>query len=160
QNPRGDQEGFLRTAWTLQVCRSVVLWLILVLVCTLASFSFVRAALPPGSVFADPQFCVVTAIMGFGLILTGLESTTVHASARAFALWPIFFLDLAGRLAPLPIMIVWAVLSPSVWALVGGSLVGGIVRLVTSHLFVPGPRMSLRFDKDDIRKIVHFGKWT
>jgi len=57
-------------------------------------------------------------------------------------------------------MIVWAWSARSVWSLVAGALVGGIVRLVYSHTFLPGPKMRLRWDWADTKQIIAFGKWV
>ena len=160
QSPRGGQEGFLRTAWTLQACRGLVLWFILVLVCVAISLPMTRKVLPRDSVFADPQFSLLTATMGLSLVIGGLESTAVHFNVRELALKPIFFLDLFARIVNLPIMVVWAWLAPSVWALVAGGLVANVIRLAISHFSLPGPRMFFQWERDQVREIVGFGKWT
>src|SRR5205807_1748080 len=49
QNPRGDQDHFLRSAWTLQIWRGLGLWLILILPLAFLSFPVVRKALPADS---------------------------------------------------------------------------------------------------------------
>jgi O-antigen/teichoic acid export membrane protein len=159
QSSSGDQDEFLRTAWTLQVCRGFALWFVLVLMCTLINLPVVQAKIPSSSVFADPQFALIAGALGISLVLGGLESTSVHLNVRELNLKPVFFLDLAARTVNVPVMVIWAWLMPSVWALVAGSLTAGIVRLISSHLFVPGPRMYFRLDKDQAREIVHFGKW-
>ena len=160
QSSHGGQEDFLRTAWTLQACRGLVLWSILVIVCVVISLPGVQSTLPANSVFADPHFSIVTAALGLSLIAGGLESTAIHLNVRELSLKPIFFLDLAARIVNLPIMIVWAWVAPSVWALVSGALVAGIIRLTISHISLPGPRMSFQWNRDHVRAIVRFGKWT
>jgi O-antigen/teichoic acid export membrane protein len=89
-----------------------------------------------------------------------MESTVVALNVRSLNLRPIFLLDLVGRTVPLPIMIVWAWVAPSVWALVAGALVGGAVRLLVSHVALPGPRMAFIWHRADIKEIVAFGKWV
>jgi O-antigen/teichoic acid export membrane protein len=160
QSPRGDQDRFLRTAWTLQICRGLGLWVMLALLCGSMSFPAVRKAFPAEGVFASPQFPLVTAVLGIGLlVLGGMESTAVHLNVRRLNLRPIVLLDLAGRIFPLPVMVLWAWLVPSVWALVAGAVSGSIVRLAISHVGVPGPTMSLAWDRAHVREIVRFGKW-
>jgi O-antigen/teichoic acid export membrane protein len=159
QGKNADEERFLRTAWTLQAGRGLGLWLILLLVCATINLSIVREAFPTNSVFANPQFSLITAALGFSLVIGGLESTAVHLNVRRLNFRPIFFLDLVARLSPLPIMIAWAFLAPSVWALIAGALTGGVIRVAISHTFMPGPRMYPQWDRDHVREILGFGKW-
>jgi O-antigen/teichoic acid export membrane protein len=159
QGANADEAGFLHTAWTLQACRGVGLWLILLFVCAVINLPAVRDALPANSVFADPQFSLVTAVLGFGLVIGGLESTATHLNVRNLNLQPIFYLDFVSRFISLPVMIVWAWIAPSVWALVGGALIGSATRLFMSHVSVPGPRMAVQWVPEHVREIVSFGKW-
>ena len=159
QSPNGEHEDFLRTAWTLQVLRGLVLWLILLVLCALISLPAIRGFLPAYSVFATPQFSAVTATMGLSVAVSGLESTVVPLNMRRLNLRPIVFLDLAARSFSFPAMIAFAWFWPSVWALVSGLLVYNILRMIFSHLLVPGPRMLWRWNGAYFSEIVHFGKW-
>jgi O-antigen/teichoic acid export membrane protein len=159
QSPAGDQDWFLRTAWTLQVIRGFGLWILLVVFCVFINLPPVRSYLPAYSVFATPEFSLVTAVIGFSVALGGLESMAIPLSLRRLHFRPLVLLDLAARALSLPIMIVWAWAAPSVWALVVGSLVSSAVRMTLSHVLLPGPRMSWKLNRDYVREIVHFGKW-
>lgn len=159
QSSRGDDDGFLRSAWTLQIWRGLLLWLILVVLCLVIGFPTVRQEFPAESVFASADFSLVTSAMGLNLILGGIESTAVYLNVRRLNFRPIVVLELASRLLSLPVVILWAWLSPSVWALVGGGLIAGILRVIISHIFMPGPLMSLNWNRQHFREIVRFGKW-
>src|SRR5262245_39696010 len=159
QNPRGEDDDFLRSAWVFQLWRGTALWAILIVFCILMSVPAIHGRLPADSVFADRSFPLVTAALGLGLVLSGLESTAIALNIRRLNFKPIVLLDIAGRLLPLPIMFVWASIVPSVWALVAGGLAGGALRLVLSYTMVPGPRMAFTWEKKHHREIVQFGKW-
>ena len=45
------------------------------------------------------------------------------------------------------------------WALVAGSLASSVVRLLLSHIVVPGPRMAIQWKTEHFQEILHFGKW-
>lgn len=160
QSPRGDRDDFLRTGWTMQTVRGSVLWLMLIVVCGVISAPIVRSKIPTDSVFSNPQFFAITVALGFGLVTGGFVSTKVDLNQRRLNLKPLFLMDLTARLISLPFMIAWAWIAPSVWALVGGALMSSVVRLTLSHVALPGPRMSFRWNKDYVREIVHFGKWV
>jgi O-antigen/teichoic acid export membrane protein len=159
QSALGDQDDFLRSAWVLQLWRGIILWTILAAMCGLLSFPFVHSLLPPHSVYADRSFPLITAVLGLSLILSGAESTAIPLNLRHLNLKPIALLDMAGRILPLPVMVIWAWTLPSVWALVVGGLAGGTARLILSHVAVPGPRMAMKWSRDHFQEIGHFGKW-
>ena len=159
QSPRGDEIGFLRSAWVFQICRGILVWLILAGICGLIALPPIHGLLPAASVFADRSFPLVTAALGFSLVTSSAESMSIPLHVRHLNYRPIVLLDLTTRLLPLPIMFIWAWFAPSVWAIVVGSLAGSIFRLVLSHAWVPGPRMALEWKKSHLEEIGHFGKW-
>jgi O-antigen/teichoic acid export membrane protein len=159
QSPRGNQDDFLRSAWAFQLLRGIALWLILLLACLLMIAFRIHNWAPTGTVFADPSFPIITALMGLGLVLGGAESTSIVLNLRRLHFRPIVLLDMTSRLLSLPIMFAWALTSPSVWSLVAGALAANLVRLTLSHVLIPGPRMALKWDNDHIQEIIQFGKW-
>jgi O-antigen/teichoic acid export membrane protein len=159
QSQRGEQQEFLRSTWSVQAMRGIALWIILTAGCVALLLPSVQRALPEGSVYATPQFSSVTVALGVGIVLSGLESASISLNIRRLNFRPIFTMDLISKFFPVPVMIVWAYLSPSVWAIVGGTLLGGLLRTILSHLLVPGPRMSFHYEPDHIAEIVSFGKW-
>jgi len=160
QNPLGDDPEFLRSAWVFQLWRGSILWLLLAVICSLLYIPAIHILLPAASVFAYPPFPAITIVLGFSLILGGLESTAVALNMRNLNLGTLATIDVVGRLAPIPVMIAWAFFSPTVWSLAAGSLVGAMTRLVLSHTIVPGPSMAFSVHKKHIDEIVSFGKWV
>jgi O-antigen/teichoic acid export membrane protein len=158
-SPRGDQVGFLRSVWVFQLSRSIMLWIILVGLCALLNLSAIRNLLPVGSVFANRSFALLTATLGFGVVLNGAESASIFLNIRHLNYRPIVIINTVSRISTLPIMLIWAWISPTVWALVGGALAADILRVALSHLIVPGPWMALNLEKDHLHEIVQFGKW-
>jgi O-antigen/teichoic acid export membrane protein len=159
QSPRGENEDFLRSAWVFQGSRGIILWLVLLLICTVVSLPAVHSSFPVDSVFADSSFPFIAAALGISLILAGFESTVLGLNARRLNLKPLVLVDFSGRLLSIPIMIAWAWFLPNAWALVAGSLASSAVRLTMSHIAVPGPRMAIRWKTEHIEEILHFGKW-
>ena len=159
QNPNGDDTTFLRSAWVFQMGRGIIIWVVLLCLCGILSLQVIVSLLPHASIYADSQLPSITAVMGLGVILGGAESTCIPLNMRLLNYRPIVTLGLLSKLISLPIMILWASAQHSVWALVGGGLSGGIIRLVLSHLIVPGPRMALQWQRQHFQEIVRFGRW-
>ena len=56
-------------------------------------------------------------------------------------------------------MVIWAWLSPTIWALVAGTLSATIIRLVWSHMLNRGVSDQLAWDSDVISELLRFGRW-
>ena len=159
QSGRGDQVGFLRSAWTFQLWRGILIWLAVLGICGLIFALPIQHWLPTGSVFANHSFPLLAACMGFAVVLHGGESVCIALNARHLNYKPMVIIDLMSRVLSLPITITWAWVSPSVWALVAGFLASSLFKMVLSHLLLPGPWMGLSWDKDHWQEIVRVGKW-
>lgn len=159
QSPKGDQEDFLRSAWVFQLWRGLLLWIILCIVCGIISIPMVRNVIPADSVFANPSFPLITAVIGLSLVTWGAESTAIALNARKLNLKPIVLIDFTCRLLSMAVMFTWAFISPTPWALVAGILAGNTQRLILSHVAMPGPWMALKWEKGHFQYIARLGKW-
>lgn len=153
QHRRGDDPKFLRTAWTLQIARGLLLWLV---ACALArpAAAFFGARDPLAS-----QLTVVLPVAGLMALFGGFTSTAVHVLNRRLAMRRLTLLALLPQLVTLLVSIAWAYIDRSVWAIVGGGLAGSLARLLLSHAFNDGPRDRLGWDSQAARELEHFGKW-
>jgi O-antigen/teichoic acid export membrane protein len=79
--------------------------------------------------------------------------------ARKVHRGPLLVVEVGSKVASMVVMFVWAKLSPTVWALVVGSLTQSILEVVGSHLLTTGYRNRLRWDTSSARTIRSFGKW-
>lgn len=159
RSPRGDQVDFLHSAWAFQLWRGVAVWIILLGLCALLSVPAIQDLLPTTSVFVFHSFPLLTACLGFTIVLDGAQSMCIPLNVRSLNYRPTVIINLASRLLSIPIMIIWAWAEPSVWAIVGGGLAASFFNMVLSHAWVPGPRMGLNWEKDHLQEIVHFGRW-
>jgi O-antigen/teichoic acid export membrane protein len=76
---------------------------------------------------------------------------TRHAQLKKLA-----FLNLSGEAGGFLISVAWAIISPSVWALVAGKIGATLIYTIGSHL-VAKNWVSLRWDRDAARDICTFG---
>ena len=153
QNSKGDDREFLDTAWTIQILRGFVLWM----------FSCLLAW--PASVFFgtnDPSgrdLLYILPVIGFSSVLGGFNSTAVFSLNRHLRIASITWLELIPQAISVLGMIVWAMIWPSVWAMVSGWLIYSLVRLPLSH-WLNGPlRNRIAWDRDCAAELLHFGKW-
>ncbi|MEM9191438.1 MAG: oligosaccharide flippase family protein [Myxococcota bacterium] len=148
QSKRGGEPTFVNTAWTVQVLRGVLIFLI---ACGLAY--------PAAWFYDEPQLAIFIPIVGSTSILYGLRSTKYWTEQKAVRLKAITLIDLAMQLIASITMIVWALIHPSVWALVSGSVVGGVLGLILSHAVLPGVRNRLCWDRAVAKELITFGAW-
>jgi len=150
QSPRGDEPAFLNAAFTLQAFRGVGLWIVSLLV-----------AWPMSLFYHDPHLKALLPVLGLCTLLSGFNSTNLLTLSRHMGVRRLFAIDFSTAVVSLVTTIVWALIAPSVWSIIGGQIAGTIYRYTLSHIpsVTPGPRSHFAWDKETIRSIIHFGKW-
>ncbi len=153
QNKIGRGTSFLRTAWTIQVARGVVLWL-----------GSCALALPAAAFFSanDPMaesLAVMLPVAGMAALIAGFTSTGVFLLNRDMSLGRLTGLEMVSQVVSIGVMIGWALISADVWALVAGGLAFSFTRMVMSHLWNPGPGDRFAWDHSCARELFKFGKW-
>ena len=145
---RGDDPTFINTAWTVQVIRGFVLW-----GCSWLLAGFIA------QLFGEPMLARLLPVVGFTAVISGFNATAIFTAKRKLRLGRLSVLELSSQVTAISVMIAWALLSPSVWALVGGALVGAFVRMVGSHVFLHGVRPAFELRRDAAQALLRFGKW-
>jgi O-antigen/teichoic acid export membrane protein len=149
QSSRGDEPIYLNTAWTLQVIRSFVLYVV------------AAAGAHWFAVFYDaPQLAQLVPFVALVTIVSGFNSTRLLTARRHVALGRVTAIDLASQASGIAVMIPWAYVTRDVWALAGGAIVGAVVKVALSHTFLPGIRNRLTLDRECARGLLTFGRWV
>ena len=114
---------WLRQQWTLQVTRGLLLW-------ALVSGAAVLIA----QAYADWALAILLPVTGSTLAIQGLQSLKpMLASARLDPL-PNIKIQLCGQIVASALSITWAIIEPSVWALVAGMIAGGTAQTALSFV--------------------------
>ena len=148
QSERGDDPRFLNTAFTWQAARAGVLWL-----------AACACAIPMALFYAEPELKRLIPIGALSVLLLGFRSTAYYTMRRRLTLAPLMVIELASQAAAVAIMIPWAKLQPSVWALVAGTVVSALTAAVGSHMLRVGYRNRFEWDRESAQSMFHFGKW-
>lgn len=148
QSPRGDEPDFLNTAWTLNVARGGLLWL---LTCALAW--------PMALLYQAPPLTTLLPAAGLTLLIAGFNPTRIDTANRHLMLGRLTLLDLAAQVFGILSMIVLALTLRSVWALVLGAILGSAAKLALTWVFLPGPANRFRLEPESARSLIRFGKW-
>jgi len=147
QHVRGDDARFLNTAFTIQAARGLGIWAIGLI-----------AAYPLSLFYDQPQLLSLLAVAGVAELIRGLTSTSAWTLTRHVRLRNITLLTVAAEAVSFAVVLMWAIYSPSAWALVARSLASAVVLTVGSH-FIAQPRVTFGWDTSAARDILHFGGW-
>ena len=148
QSKRGDDPAFLNTAWTVQVLRGIALGTVAALI-----------AWPVSRLYGEPQLIWLLPVAGLAAVIAGFNSTSLFTLNRHLDVGKLTLQSLAGQLVGAGVMVVLAILYPSVWALLAGNLAAAISTLVLSHKLLPGRRNRFHWDAAAAREMMSFGRW-
>ncbi|NET56385.1 MAG: oligosaccharide flippase family protein [Symploca sp. SIO2E6] len=150
QNKRGDDPDFFNTAWTIQVLRGVALWIGSLII-----------AWPVAQFYGDQyqQLLWLVPIVGFSTVIAGFNSTSIFTLNRNLALSKLTIFEFGSQAIAIVVMVSWALVNASIWALVAGNIVGSLAKMLWSHLLVPQERNRFTWDKEASKEIFSFGKW-
>lgn len=146
QHKRGSDREFLGTAYSVQALRGVGIWLIACLI-----------AQPVALVYHDPEL--------FGLLLFGALSTLFRSFANP-GVWILTrnvdlrgptLLTVGSEVTGFVVTIAWALVAPSAWAIVGGTVAASAAYAAFSHLL--GERARFSWNPQMARQITRFGGW-
>ena len=159
QSERGTDPVFLNTVWVVQILRGVILWLVALGLANALQVIDTAQIWTEGSVYADPILPYVIIAISFNAVISGFESTKMALAHRDLKMKYLVRNEILPQIAGLIVMIAWALIDRSVWAMVAGSLVANILKVVLSHIWVPGLNNKLQWDKSAFTNIFSFGKW-
>lgn len=155
QNKRGDDAAFLQTAWTIQAIRGVVLWIASCALAWPASILYHAEALASGG----PGLSVLLPVAGLNALINGFNSTALFTYQRHLRVRPLVLIELGTQIVGVVVTIVYAALSPTVWALLVGALSGSVARMISSHVFLSGIRHRPNWERPAARALFTFGRW-
>jgi O-antigen/teichoic acid export membrane protein len=159
QSRRGDEPKFLNVVWSVNAARGVLITLLGLVVAVGLGTAARHGWLPSASVYADPMVPLVVAVISVYGIIFSLESTKVAWNRRHMRLAALTKNELACQVATTIFILTWASISPTVWALAFGWLFGGVLKMLMTHLVLPGPSNRFHWDRSAFDEVWNFGKW-
>ncbi|MCH8508662.1 MAG: oligosaccharide flippase family protein [Phycisphaerales bacterium] len=148
QNKRGDDPDFLNTAWTIQIIRGFVLWLIACLI-----------AYPVSVVYGEPLLFPILCAIGSTAAIRGFQTTGYATANRKLLLGKLTMVELITHAIAIAVTIAWAWVHPTVWALVGGGVISSLVSVSLGFRVLNTHQHRIRWDQDAARELFRFGKW-
>ncbi|WP_435348861.1 lipopolysaccharide biosynthesis protein [Haloarchaeobius sp. HRN-SO-5] len=142
-----DVDHYLDTTWVLTVTRGLLI----------ALAAFVSAPYV-ASLFDAPQLTDVVRVVALTPLLKGLRNPGVVYFKKELLFHKQFGYQISGTVAYAVATVGVALVSPTVWALVAGTLAGAAVRTTSSYAIHPY-RPRFRFDLSAARRLLGYGKW-
>lgn len=143
-----DDPDFYNTAWTLQVVRSTILWVIAIFI-----------AFPAAHFYNFPVLIIIIPITALSFVIDGLSSISkVLVQKRLeFAKQNIFntIVALVSALG----YVTLAYITPTIWAPVFGGLIASTASMIGSYFLLDDVRQRFHISRKYAAQISQFGKW-
>ena len=146
---RAHDAAFLDTIWTMQILKGL---LIVVAMAIAAPFA--------AKGYAQPSLVAIMPALGLASLVTGFSSTKVALMNRRIEVGRLTMMELGAQFVGIVVMLVWARLVPTTWALVGGNLASALARTLASYWLIDGPGNRLRWDRSVVQEVWQFGGWV
>lgn len=159
QSKRGNDKVYINTAWTLQVLRGVLIFISLIVLSIILYYVRDQVSFIEGSVYSHPQLPFLLAAMSLTVLISGFNSINLALLNRNLKLKESTLIHLTSQVIGLAVMMLLAFIYTNIWALVIGSIISSLVKMLLSHLTFLGNKSELAWDKSSVREIFHFGKW-
>ncbi len=148
RSPKSTDENFVNTAWTLQVIRGLVLFVIMILI-----------AYPMAKFYNEDMLIYVIPVLGINSILMGFQSTSLVILNKELKLGKLTYMDLMIQCLNTALIIILAYIYKNVWALVIGGLISSLIKTIWSHLLKSQIKNKFQLEKGSIKELLSFGKW-
>lgn len=148
RDPRAEEKAFRDTAWTLQILRGILLWL---LSCAVAY--------PAYLIYDEPQLLALIPVAGLTAAITGFRPTKVALANRNLQIGAQVMTELAGKVIGLATTIAIVFIWRDIWSLVVGGLLGSAITIVLQRHLIPGDNDRWHWDRPAAASIYHLGKF-
>lgn len=147
-HPRGNEPNFYNTAWTIQIIRGLLLFALAMLL-----------TVPVAHGYDNPELLLLLPAAAPIFIITGLTSPARFLLQKQLKVRKLALFDLGTVAFSTVAQISLAFFMPTIWALVWGLLIGTAVPAAASFFLIDWRTHRLRWERESVRAIVHFGKW-
>lgn len=142
----GEDPDFLNTAWTIQVLRGLLIFLL-----------FLALSKPLADFYKIPLLAIQ--ISAAGSLFAGANSMSLALALKKMNFASRNFFDAAVDLVSMAAQVALTYASPTLWSLVFGSVLGSIIRCCASFYYLPAQKHRFRWSWPHVREIMSFGKW-
>ena len=154
----GTQTHILDTVWTMQVIRGWVIFTLIVLFVLLFQQFKPAFGIDPTSVYGYDQLPILLIVVGFSAVINCYKTMAPAVQSKELNRAKLESITLASQFLGITVMLLWAWLVPTIWALVVAGLISSITSIVLIYKVFP-IRNHFSWDKNVAKEVFHFGKW-
>lgn len=148
RDPRGDDPKFLNTAWTIQAGRGIAL-------CAIGA----AIAYPVSLIYGEPILFPLLAVLSTTAAINGFTSISTATAERRLDFRVTTIVQLLGQASSIVLLVIFAYVWRSVWALAAANVASSIVTVVIGYVFLPAHTHRIEIDDDSTRSLFKFGRW-
>jgi O-antigen/teichoic acid export membrane protein len=146
-NREENVDTYLNTVWVMKIARGVVIALIVVAITPLTA-----------SVLNEPTVETILPVMALSPLLTGLCNPGIVYFRKHLDYSRRFLYEISASVLQFGFAVGYALVNPTIWALVIGFLTSSAVKLVMSYV-LHGYRPWPEFDLARAKEMMDYGKW-
>jgi len=140
-------EEFLNTAWTFELVKYFILFLILFFLAPLFAIFF-----------KQPAAIKILRVISFSIIFQGLTNIGIIYFRKKLDFKRLFIFNIVPQIIYIIVVIPLAFILKNIWALVWASVIKGLVSCIISYIIHPY-RPHLDFNISKAKELFNFGKW-
>lgn len=159
RSDRASDPVFVNTVWTLRFLQGLLGAALLLLIAGGLAYAQRAGGIPAGSTYASVDLPLVIAGLSIGAIIAGLESTRLATAEKDLLLAPVVMIELGSQAAGLLAMCAAALVHPSIFVLLLGGIVSGMVKMGASHLLRGGIPNRLYLSWPEARQVCRISSW-
>ena len=148
RDKRGDDPDYLNTAWTLQIIRGAIIWVL----CWIVAY-------PLASFYEAPELSLLIPVVGLSALIHGFYSPSALTLKRHIKLRRLISWELTGQFISVITTLILAWYFRSIWAIALGGLFGSFATLALSYRMLTSYKPRFSLDTDAVANIYNFGKW-
>ena len=158
RHKNGEDPHLLNVVWTIQVARG---WAMFGLLSAFVAISYLVKYLfninYPG-IYNEDIFYVLILLAGATSVISGYSNLAPAVISRSIKRGKLELIELSSQVIGTAIMISWAIVSPTIWALSSAMVAAPITKLVLLKITFKF-KHRLVWDKNIAKEVYDFGKW-
>ncbi len=147
QSKHGDEDDYLNTAFTIQIIRGLGLTAIAL-----------ALAYPFAQLYEESRLTLLVVGAAVSVLLRAFASPSIWTCTRHVEVHKLTLVTVSSEVVGFVAALWWATVSPSAWALVGGTVAASAAYVLGSYV-IGAKRPSLRMSRLAAAEIISFGKW-
>ena len=154
-----EDPSFLQTAWTLQVCRDLLIAGLFGMVGFAVLALQANGGVKAGTIYADPLLPPVMWAICAATVISAFRSIRLPMAQRNIALRRLVAMEISAQLFAIIVMVTAAVAGAGVFALVLGMIASAVFTTIASYVMFEGAASRFGFVRKHFNELFHFGKW-